>query len=105
MKPASLKVVGKTYAVLFLDEVDAEDNNGEHDLQKQEIRVKNGIHPELVRDVMLHEVLHAIDEQLDLRLKHKQFSLIYKVRWRLHKQLPSVKPIAVWVKLKLMPRA
>lgn len=72
MKPPQLKIVGKTYAVLFLDEVDAEDNNGEHDLQKQEIRVKNAIHFEAKRDVLLHEVLHAVDEQLDLRLKHKQ---------------------------------
>lgn len=71
-RPTQIRVVGKTYAVLFVDEVDSEDSNGEHDLQRQEIKVKNAIHPELAMDTLLHEVLHAIDEQLDLRLKHKQ---------------------------------
>lgn len=70
--PRSIKIIGKTYAILFVDEVDAEDSSGEHDLQKQEIKVKKAIHFELARDTLLHEVLHAVDEQLDLRLKHKQ---------------------------------
>lgn len=70
--PEQVRVVGKNYSILFVDEVDDQDNNGEHNLQKQEIKVKRGIHFEAQRDVLLHEVIHAVDEQLDLRLKHKQ---------------------------------
>ena len=70
--PISIVVVGKTYSASFVDSVDDEDSNGEHDLQKQQIKVKNSIHEVLQRDTLLHEVLHAIDEQLDLRMKHRQ---------------------------------
>jgi len=70
--PSIIRIVGKNYCAMFVDSVDSNDSNGEHDMQKQEIKVKNSIHPELQRDTLLHEILHAIDEQLDMRLKHRQ---------------------------------
>ncbi len=70
--PNVVSVIGKTYAILTVDSVDSEDSCGEHELQRQEIKIKKDLHAEAARDTLLHELIHAVDEQLDLRLKHRQ---------------------------------
>lgn len=70
--PQSIQVLGKTYAVEFVDKVDDKDSFGEHEMSTQKIKIKNEQHHESSRETLLHEVIHAVEEQLDLGMKEKQ---------------------------------
>lgn len=70
--PQSIQVLGKTYAVEFVDKVDDKDSMGEHELSTQKIKIKNDQHAESAKETLLHEAIHAIDEQLDLGIREQQ---------------------------------
>lgn len=70
--PKRVKVIGKTYTIDYLDKIDDEDNLGEHDFTKQRILIRKEQHFEALRDTVMHEVMHAIDEQMSLSLKESQ---------------------------------
>ena len=70
--PRTVRVIGKTFAIEYVEAVDDEGNSGEHRRDDQLIKIKLKQHPETLRETLLHEVIHAIDEQLDLGMKEKQ---------------------------------
>jgi hypothetical protein len=70
--PKRVKVIGKTYSIDYMDKVDEEDNLGEHDITTQKIKIRKEQHFEALRDTVMHEVMHAIDEQMSLKLKESQ---------------------------------
>ena len=70
--PESILVIGKTFAVEDVDKVDDEDSSGEQRRDQQLIKVKAGQHPETLRETLLHELIHAIEEQLGLDMKERQ---------------------------------
>lgn len=49
-----------------------DDLNGECDTDKQKILVRDGQPLESEQDTLLHEVLHAIDEAMGLKMKEAQ---------------------------------
>lgn len=54
-----IKIGGKKYLVQQIDNDDSTTELGNHNGLTQVIRVRN-MHPEQMRDTMMHEVLHAI---------------------------------------------
>ena len=69
--PRTVRVIGKTFAIEYVDKVDDEDSAGEHRRDAQLIKVRVGQHPETLRETLLHEVIHAVEEQLDLGMKER----------------------------------
>jgi hypothetical protein len=70
-RPERIRVLGKRFTVDFGGAL-AEDLNGECDTDKQVISVRDGQPLESEQDTLLHEVLHAIDEAMGLKLKEAQ---------------------------------
>lgn len=71
--PKSIRIMGKRYRLLVVDKVDEDNNYGEHQIERQEIKLRRGDHGfEQARDTALHEVIHGVEEQLSLNLKEKQ---------------------------------
>jgi hypothetical protein len=68
-----LKIIGKTYALRFVDTVDEkEDLLGLCQDGKQDIQVSIHQPPDALKDTILHEIIHAIDYQMQLGLKERQ---------------------------------
>lgn len=72
MKPESINVLGKTYSVLYVEKVDEKDSCGDHDAGVLEIKIKASMHQDVIAETMLHELTHAVEEQLDLGMREKQ---------------------------------
>lgn len=72
MNPKTVRVVGKTYTVNFVEKIDEKDSCGEQERDAQQIKIKINQHHESARETLLHEVIHAVEEQLSLGLKEKQ---------------------------------
>lgn len=68
----TLKILGKTYRVKFVDKVDEEDSLGLCKDAEQEILLRIDQPQDCLRDTLLHEIVHAIDFQLHLGLKERQ---------------------------------
>lgn len=66
----NLEIVGKSYEVLLLD--DMGDKLGEHDSTQQVITLLASQHQEAIRDTLLHEVIHAVSDAMNLDLREKQ---------------------------------
>ena len=61
MRPASVRVIGKTYRVIYASGKPLEDDNlGEMDADKQRIHIRDGKPLEQEQDTLLHEVFHAV---------------------------------------------
>jgi hypothetical protein len=76
MRPAKLKILGKPFAIRWLTEGLGADLVGECDSDRQEIRVRDGQPLEQEQDTLLHELIHAIDEAVDSKLKESQVKRI-----------------------------
>ena len=69
----SVRVIGKTYGISFTSSGPlAEDELGELDPALQKITIKKGQPLETEQDTILHEIVHAIDNELNLDMKEKQ---------------------------------
>jgi hypothetical protein len=76
MRPERLKILGKPFTIKWAtDDLDAE-LNGECDVDKQVISVRDGQPLESSQDTLLHEVIHAIDEAMDARMSEAQVKKI-----------------------------
>ena len=72
-RPEKVKILGKPFQVLYANGVPlADDLNGECDTDKQRILIRDGQPLESEQDTCLHEVMHAIDEAVDAKLKETQ---------------------------------
>lgn len=67
----SLRILGKTFEVLWVDEV-AEDAIGMCETHRQRIVMMKGLPVDTERDTLLHEVIHAIDETMGTELTEQQ---------------------------------
>jgi hypothetical protein len=67
-----VKILGKTYSVQVVDQVDEQDSLGECNDTLQRILVKSGQPPDQTMDTVIHEITHAIDYQMHLGLTERQ---------------------------------
>lgn len=72
-RPERVRIFGKAIAIKYMvgAPLDA-DLNGECDVDKQLILVRDGQPLESEQDTVLHELLHALDESMGLKLKESQ---------------------------------
>lgn len=72
-RPERIRVIGKRFTVQFLTAAPLDDGlNGECDSDEQQILVRDGQPLESEQDTLLHEVIHAIDEAMGLKMKEAQ---------------------------------
>jgi hypothetical protein len=70
-RPSTLKILGKRFRVQYVSgEPLSEDETGECDSEKQLISVKEGQELEAEQDTVIHEILHALEDLLELKLEH-----------------------------------
>ena len=66
-----LKILGKLYTVNIVSVNSLPNDYGECNNEHQTIKVREDIHPENQADVLLHEVFHAIDSGMNLKLTER----------------------------------
>ena len=66
----NLNIIGREYEVVYLD--DLKDVIGDCDFDNLKIRIKNGQPFSLETDTLLHEVMHAIDNAMQLNMTERQ---------------------------------
>jgi len=72
-RPERVKVLGKRITISYLSGAPLDDGlNGECDVDKQQILIRDGQPLESEQDTVLHELLHAVDEAMGLKLKESQ---------------------------------
>lgn len=73
MRPAKVKVMGRTLSIKYVDGLPLEgDEQGECDIDKSAIYIKDGLETQQERSAILHETIHAIDFLLNLKLTEEQ---------------------------------
>ena len=68
-RPERLRIIGKRYTVKWLDEVLDEEGkplNGQADCDGLVIEMNNSLAIDTEQDILLHEVLHAVEGQMGL---------------------------------------
>lgn len=70
MRPEKIKILGKVFKVVSGPL--SEDLNGECDSDNQTIAIRDGQPLESEQDTLLHEVLHAVDDAMGLKMKEAQ---------------------------------
>lgn len=67
--PTEVRIVGRTYAIEFIDgfHLAGECSNG-----KQRIKIESGNASSYERDTVLHEILHAIDYNMQSKMNERQ---------------------------------
>lgn len=74
----TLRILGKTYTLRFVDRVEMEGGDPKEQLMglcsdgKQDIQVSIHQPKDALKDTILHEILHAVDYQMQLGLKERQ---------------------------------
>lgn len=68
----NLKILGKTFEVVFLEEDDSPNQLGSCHLEAQRIEIRKGTPRETELDTLLHEVIHACDDSLGLGMTERQ---------------------------------
>jgi hypothetical protein len=72
-RPASVRVLGREFAIAYVKGKPLEkDELGEVDLHEYKIAVRDGLAADKEKAVALHEVVHAIDDILELNMTEKQ---------------------------------
>lgn len=72
-RPERVRVLGKRVTIEYCTGAPLDDGlNGECDVDRQRILVREGQPLESEQDTLLHELLHAIDESMGLRMKESQ---------------------------------
>lgn len=73
--PSAVRIIGKSWSVTYAESSDLPDEFGHCDRFRQAIKVDKDAHDEQQRDTLLHEVLHALDHELDTKLSERQIRL------------------------------
>jgi len=99
MRPKKLQILGKNYAVQFVNPAPLADDEhqdcGRCLDSEQRILVQYDLPPELERDTVLHETIHAIDYVLQLELTERQVSVLASGLLAVLKANPSLAPYLV----------
>lgn len=69
-RPERLRLLGKKWTVTYGSMPN--DEIGECDLERQSLKVKNGLKLEQEQSTLLHECIHAISDSLGLGLTERQ---------------------------------
>ena len=72
MRPERLKIIGKRFTVRWVDKVTDENGkllNGLADSDGLDIQINKNLALETEQDILLHEVLHAVEGQMGLDLQ------------------------------------
>jgi len=72
----NIRILGKTYTVQFVDRKDLPNDYGECNDEQQLIKIRTDISDENKKDVLLHEVIHAIDFAMSTELTERQVHAI-----------------------------
>ena len=67
----SVRVLGKVYSVLWGHKFD-EMILGDHCQKSLQVRIGSGMAPDEERETLMHELTHAVENQLGLDLKEEQ---------------------------------
>ena len=70
-RPARIRVLGKQFSVVYGKDLPA-DLSGQCDSDKQRIDIWDCQPLESEQDTVLHEVLHAVDEAMGLKMREAQ---------------------------------
>ena len=72
-RPKRISILGRNFKVTYVIKGGLEDDElGEVDLNKQRIAILEGLAADKERAVVLHEIVHGIDDILDLKLTERQ---------------------------------
>ena len=93
-QPKTVKVLGKTYRILFVDLVDDDGSSGSHSFASLEVRLDKNLHAEVQAETLLHELIHAVEEHMDLELTEKQ---VHGLSVGLFQVLRDNRPIASFI--------
>lgn len=74
--PDSIRIFGKSFTISRKSLEDGFDNAGEMDESKLTIDILDGQIPIEEADTLLHEVIHAMDYLLDLKLTEEQVRVL-----------------------------
>lgn len=75
-KPATVKILGKAYSIEWVHPRDIGDDYGECRSHECLIKVSTEQHEEQQRDALLHEIVHAVDFEMDTKLSERAVRLI-----------------------------
>lgn len=64
-RPERIRVLGKRYSINWVEKIDG-DLNGQADCDGLEIKVVDSLKLDTEQDILLHEVLHAVEGQMGL---------------------------------------
>ena len=67
-----LKIVGKTYDVQFVAAEELPKDYGECNNETQTIKIRTDTHQETQADVLLHEVIHAVEFAFNAGMTERQ---------------------------------
>jgi hypothetical protein len=70
--PTSVRILGKRYSVERVDKSAIVDDLGVCDFKALKILVVRDLHKDLEQDTLLHEVMHAVDEAMQLKMSERQ---------------------------------
>lgn len=70
--PEVVRVLGRDVPIVYVLPDDLPKAVGEYDYENQIVRVRIGQHPVFEADTVLHELLHAIDDAMQLGMKERQ---------------------------------
>ena len=68
--PSSITILGRKYQVVIKE--DLQELCGQCDYDNLKIDIKSGQHPFLEADTLLHEVVHSIDDAMQLKMNERQ---------------------------------
>lgn len=68
--PSIISIIGRKYEVVVRE--DLVESVGQCDYDKLRIDIKSGQHPFLEADTLLHEIVHSIDDAMQLKMNERQ---------------------------------
>lgn len=73
MRPRKVSILGRVFKITYVIKGPLEDDElGEVDLSTQKMSILEGLSADKERSVVLHEIIHGIDDILDLGLSEEQ---------------------------------
>jgi hypothetical protein len=77
LRPSHVRVLGRNYALLF--DHDDPDECGKCEVPDHEINIRDGMPPVEEADTVLHEIMHAVWEHMDIGHRRVEESVVRKL--------------------------
>ena len=71
-RPDRVRVMGKVYSITYIENSDAIESNGVCKNDTLSILIADELPPDEERDTLLHEIVHAVDNQISIGLTEKK---------------------------------